>query len=302
MENPEQELYQVMDEVSEDTGLDEFIMFGGAPVDLLSGFYSPEDVKDYDIAIQGQNEELMEGFEEELEENGYEILKSQRPFVIRESETVYTTYAENEDLILDANFMQDPTQVGVFNINSLYFTYPDFSKVDEHNALEGIENENLEPIIDLDEENAYLVGKRYAIISAKYGIPINNTRNRDLSRDIASRLEDAESTRGEFDEFFSSVLQSTLKTDDRVGHLDSLSRLGFLDQELEEIDRAYDNLVDENREEDIQQVESVNDLANLMLENMPETKRRSFYDKLEPLSERNWEEDPMRVDMDQIQI
>lgn len=297
-----EQVTDVMQWVAACTGLDEFTFFGAAPVDILSGWFDVEDVKDYDIAIEGRTEAQMASFEETITANGFDILKARRPFVIRGSETVYTTYAAKDDVVVDANFMRDPSMVGLYNVNSLYVTYPDLEMIDDHDALAGIDEGRLEPVVDLDAENGYLLAQRFLLVSTKYDIDIRTEPNESLAERLASQLRDSESPSGQFQEFLLAVLATTVEYDERAEYLRTLSETGLLASGVPEIERAYRSLDDDGATAALAAVEDVTDLTNVLVERMQGDDRRAFAAQLGPLTEREWVADQNRIVSERLTV
>ena len=120
----------VMDAIAKDTELEVFVFFGGCPVDLLSSFADESSIGDFDISIKGIEPKVMERYEAAVQGNGYVIRKARRQYIISRTVPVFTTYAAKGKTVIDANFMEDPKRVGLFNIDSLYLTFPDKKIVD----------------------------------------------------------------------------------------------------------------------------------------------------------------------------
>lgn len=282
--------------IARDTQLGEFVLFGGFPIDSLSGRAAQAERNDIDIAVQGLSDTLLTGFENVSAENGYAILCARRPYTILRRIDVLTTYIRKGLLTIDANFMAARPTLGLFNIDSLYITFPAMDVVDSHGCLQGLKEGHIRPIRDLSEENAFLTSARLIYLAAKYGIDLTGPRHADtVSRLAGLLLAETPPPGWQFNSFLSSVLKSLLKSRSRGVFLEELRRTGLLSPWLPELESAARH---PSVSAGLAKAGSVSELAHFFISCLPASQQLSLREKLLPLTQRVWETTTRKLALD----
>ena len=289
-------LDKIMDAIAKDTELEAFVFFGGAPIDLLSGFADESSIGDLDISVCGIDTENMDRYELTVQKNGYTITQARRLYIISRTLPVFMTFARKGRTVIDANFMEDPTHVGLFNIESLYILFPGHTLVDSYGTLDGLRSKEIVPIHDLGSENPYFLASRFVYISAKYGISMTDVKNTGVSEAIVRHMvSEPVDPRREFDSFLSSVFKSILRARDKVSYLRELIEIGILSPRLSDLEVAVKQVIAGQHKPDMGKIATVNELVNFFAGYVPQPLRKNFYDKIKPLYNRTWENDDRRL-------
>jgi|GEM_PF-4557239 len=282
--------------IARDTLLEEFVLFGGFPIDLLSERSEQALPNDVDIAVQGLSDTLLTGFEKASKENGYAILCARRPYKILRRIDVLTTYIRKGALTIDANFMPAPLTLGLFNIDSLRITYPSMQVVDDHGCLAGLKEGLIRPIRELSEENAFLTAARLIHLAAKYRISLTGPRHADTVSRLADLLRTESPPPGwQFNSFLSAVLKSLLRSRPRGVFLKELLGTGLLSPWLRELESAAKH---PSVSAGLEKAESVSDLARLFISCLPDGQQASLREKFLPLTQRVWEATARKLALD----
>ncbi len=289
-------LDKIMEAIAKDTELEAFVFFGGTPIDLLSGFADESSIGDLDISVRGIDAKNMDRYESTIQKNGYTITKARRLYIISRTIPVFTTFARKGKTVIDANFMEDPTHVGLFNIDSLYILFPGYTLVDSHGTLEGLRSKTIVPIQDLGSESPYFLASRFVYVCAKYGISMTDAQNSGVAEAIVRHMvSEPVDPRGEFDSFLSSVFKSILTAQDKASYLRELIEIGILSPRLLDLEASVKQVMASKHIPEIEKIATVNELVNFLAGYMPQPLRRNFYDKIKPLYNRTWENDDRRV-------
>ena len=289
-------LDKIIDGTARDTELEAFVFFGGCPIDLLSGFADESSLGDIDISVPGIGTEQMDRYESTVQRNGYTITTARRLYVISRNIPVFTTFARNENTVIDANFMEDPTRVGLFNIDSMYVVFPERKIVDLYGSLEGLKSKTIVPIHDLSSESPYFLGSRFIYISSKYDISMVDRNNIGVAEAVVRHMiNEPRDQRGEFNSFLPSVFKSILRTRDRVSYLREMIEIGILNPRLSELETAIKQVMAGQHSHEMEKIEKVDDLIVFFAGYIPQPLKGNFYEKIKPLSDRIWENDNRRV-------
>ena len=217
-----------------------FALYGGAAADLI---IDPNaSVNDYDIAIENMSSETIGGVKKQLVEAGYEIT-AERSYCIYNDIPVSLIYANNQDWSFDIGFLDDVSIVGQFNLESLYWRFPELDCVDKFEAIQGVLDKDLHLIRSIENENPFMLVSRYIRLAAKYNIPIS----KDIIRSLIIRIErwkapnkfhgiEAQAA------LVSSIFKSIFMSVDRVLFIDSLAKTGLLNSVFPEIEHLATNI------------------------------------------------------------
>lgn len=298
---PDKKVIGLMRQIASDAQLVNFILFGGAPIDSLLSFGRITDRNDIDIAIRGLDAAHMCAFENSVIKRGYRVLFARRPYQIQRSLEVFSTYVRKGRIIIDANFMENPENVGLFNIDSLYIVFPSYEIVDAHGCLEGLKEGKISLIRSITSENAYLLASRFIYLSAKYSIRILSPGNTEVAGRIVKAMKrEAKDPSWQFNSFLSSLLNSTLKSSNRVTHLRELLEAGFFGERLPELEAATKLLIKSKARSSLKGISDINDIILALLQYMPDSGKESFRKRLLPLARRAWENRRCRVNLNTI--
>ncbi|HLD18462.1 MAG TPA: hypothetical protein VJB90_00420 [Candidatus Nanoarchaeia archaeon] len=289
-------LEKIMEGIARDAELETFVFFGGTAVDLLSGFADESSIGDLDISIKGIDTTTMDRYDLTIQKNGYTITKARRLYIISRTMPVFTTFARKGKTVIDANFMDDPTRVGLFNIDALYVLFPGYTIIDLHGTLEGLRSKTIVPVRDLSSENPYFLASRFIYVSAKYDISMTDAKNVRVAEVIVGHMvSEPTDPRGEFDSFLSSVFRSILRARDKVSYLKELIEIGILSPRLSDLESSVKQVIAGRHHPDMEKITTVNELVNFFAGYVPAPSRKDFYNKIKPLYNRTWENDDRRV-------
>jgi hypothetical protein len=281
----QEKISPLLDYSHEVTGLDRFILYGGIPLDLMiHGSYH-----DIDLATQGKNEEHITELNERFVTKGFDILESRRPYHIRNGLVeVILVYAKNDKDFFDVCFMDDLSMVGLFDIESSYWRFPERDYVDQHNAVEALEAKCIRPIRSFQEENPLLWLSRFVRLCSKYDIPMTG---------IPAHLQTIESIRTGLDytpfsydspqyhSAVSSIMKSIVGASNRQLLVTQLVETGFIEKLMPELEACLKDL----REEELDMVRDREDLSCVIKRVLDPDKRKVFEKRLQSLNYRNWD-------------
>lgn len=280
---------------------DRFILYGGAPVDLLLDKNS--SIHDLDIALQGIDETKIETLRRKIENKGYRITEPYREYFILIKERVVLIYAENEKWFLDIGFLENPEHVGLFDAQSLYFRYPELDYVDNHNALSAIKNKCLTPIRGLDKENPYLLLARFLHLCAKYEMSLeNNPNHKSMLSELKMRIKSWKSS-NEFGgpiayaSCLSSILKSIIKSKDRPSFIEELVKSSVLEDVYPELNKGLEKLVSQKQGliQNVGKIQSKYTFVKLIAKNLSNVDRENFKKCLSSLAVRHWDKEDMVI-------
>jgi hypothetical protein len=268
------------------TGIEEFLIYGGTPIDLLLN--RETQVRDVDIAIQGKEESKIDKLRERLGLEGFEILEPRREYTIYLDERVILVYAQDNHMFLDICFMNNPKMVGQYDIESLYWRYPQLDYVDDYGALTAIESKTIKPIRGLDSENPLLLTSRFIYLCAKYDASIlDNLEHRhtmDVLKDRLSRW-DYSKTYQAYTSCISSLLKAVLHARDRGTFSEDLVASGILETTFPEM-HAYLKVV--NKEE-LDGIQTKRDLCTLIGKTLDDDAMKKFKNTIAYIKTRTWD-------------
>jgi hypothetical protein len=179
-------LRQLMIQLSRILRIREFILFGGAAIDLLRNPFSR--IHDLDIGVKGREKDIIDKCKRHITISGFQIIY-ERPYWINMTEPVITIFAQNNQWLLDINFMDNPWNVGQFDAESLFFRYPELDYIDRYDAIEALKKKTIHPINGLYKENPILLLNRIIDLCSKYNISMSsNPIHRDYINILKKRI------------------------------------------------------------------------------------------------------------------
>ena len=269
---------KLMEEIYNIVGEDEFILYGGTPLDLLLD--KNERVHDLDIAIKGFNKYKIRKCEERIKKKGFKVIESGRRYYIHKNEKVILIYAKNNKWFLDIAFLNNPNLMGFFDIETLYFRYPQFDYVDKFNALEGIRKKDIRLVRDIKKENPHFLLGRFLRLCSKYNISIRN--NQKILIGLKDQLESWKISNGFHKTAYLSCISSLLK---------SVVKTSVLKTIFPEID----NIIDLRKKDfinDVAKAKTKLDLVVLFNEYLKSPDNaKSFRSKIKSLKVRRWDKE-----------
>lgn len=267
---------------------DKFILYGSTPINLLTN--TKTKIRDLDIAIKGINRYKIKKFVEKLKRKRFKIIEPWREYYIYKNKKVILVYAKNKKWFLDVAFLKDPQMVGLFNIDSLYFRYPQLDYVDKFKALEGIRKKKIRLIRKIDEENPHLLLGRYLRLCAKYSIQLDKKFILDLKERISKWKIKKDFHKSAYMSCISSLLKSIYYSRDKrnfVGILIGTSILGTI---FPEIHKVTTKLKKDDFLKNLSQIKTKVDIIILLDKYLKGSDRKLFREKIRTLKIRKWDE------------
>jgi len=152
------------------TGLDSFRIFGGAAVDLTLGPCT-ELVRDIDVAMPYDQARFLRVLHrlKLLGANIYDV----RMYWLRWDAPVLMAKAQLGKLSLDINALDNLETLGLFDLDSVYWVYPESVVIDPFDGLASAISQQLRLVRPIEVENPLLILSRLVTLSAKYGINLS---------------------------------------------------------------------------------------------------------------------------------
>ncbi|MDD3940352.1 MAG: hypothetical protein PHQ01_02130 [Candidatus Pacebacteria bacterium] len=269
-------------------GVGEFVLYGSTPVSLIMKGNCMAN--DYDLAIPGKTEENIIKVKRFLKKNGFKIIKSNRKYYIYQKIEVISLYAQKERILLDICFMDEISLIGQFNIESLYWRYPEMDCIDKYGTIEALRNKKIVSIRGLNNENIFLLTSRFIYLCSKYQISLTNKESQKIVKFINKKLckENSYKT-DQYISCLSSILKSILTAKDRMAFIEELINSEIVKNFFKELHSSLINLVKENKQFSLLEVKNKGDLINLLEKNMHENNKKEFIKKINMLTKRKWD-------------
>lgn len=228
-------ILNVMEYSQQVTSLGRFILYGCSPIDMHLGWA----FNDIDIAFKGVDWDKIRGLNHRFAEQGFQVVEAGRDYRIQNGRVpVVLVYAKNDQTFLDVCFMEDPSLVGLFNVESLYWRYPQGDCVDRFNALGGLASKKIVPVRTLDSENPLYFLSRYVRLCSKYDISmVGSLEGADFVGSLKNHLRgiNYDDYPGPFSSALSSMLKAILQARDRSGFIDELVETGIIHALIPEV-------------------------------------------------------------------
>lgn len=269
-------------------GVGEFVLYGSTPVSLIMKGNCMAN--DYDLAIPGKTEENIIKVKRFLKKNGFKIIKSNRKYYIYKKIEVISLYAQKERILLDICFMDEISLIGQFNIESLYWRYPEMDCIDKYGTIEALRNKKIVSIRGLNNENIFLLTSRFIYLCSKYQISLTNKESQKIVKFINKKLckENSYKT-DQYISCLSSILKSILTAKDRMAFIEELINSEIVKNFFKKLHSSLINLVKENKQFSLLEVKNKGDLINLLEKNMHENNKKEFIEKINMLTKRKWD-------------
>lgn len=280
---------KIMDYLHDLIEIDNFILYGGAPVDLTINKKSK--INDYDIAIRGKEQNKIEHVIDVLINNNFEIIEPGRKYYIYHNVEVVLVYAKKNTICLDICFMDDIESVGQYNLESLYWQYPEMMCIDNFDAVKCIENKEIIPIRVTGAENIFLLISRFIYLCSKYNISLSTADNIKIIKNFKNQLiKERERKSDKYISCLSSILKSVLKADNRALFIQTLLDTKLLEILFSSMQYSLQKImINEFGAREIREAKNKHDLAAIMSRYLPREDRYLFKETLMQISQRKWD-------------
>lgn len=239
-------LRQLMIRLSKVLGVRKFILFGGVALDLLINFSA--NIHDLDIGIEGRKKEIINHCKKQLRRCGFQIIGKDRPYFINIIEPVIMVFAKNNQWLLDINFMDNLLSIGQFDIESLFFRYPELDYINRYDGIEAFKKKTIHPINGLYKENPILLINRIVDLSSKYSLSMTkNPVHYDYINVLKKRISNW-NVKDEFHgkmakiSFYSKILKAIKQAKRREIFIKELLETGILTVLMRELQETLKNL------------------------------------------------------------
>jgi hypothetical protein len=279
-------------------GIKEFILFGGAAIDLLRNPFSK--IHDLDIGIKGMEKDIIDKCKRHLTISGFQIIY-ERPYWINLTEPVITIFAQNSQWLLDINFMENPWNVGQFDAESLFFRYPELDYIDRYDAVDAIKKKTIHPINGLYKENPILLLNRIVDLCSKYGMSMSkNPVHREYINFLKKRILNW-NTKDEFHgkmariAFYSKLLKGIKQAKRREIFIKDLIATGILKILIPELQNPLKNL-SLRKKILLNKAKTKNEIATILIEIVDPKDRRKLKHKFRLISTlRKWDTEDKKI-------
>lgn len=285
MNHLQNEICNLLDYSHEVTGFEQFILYGGTPLDIkINGTYS-----DIDLATRGKEEERILAINKRFLEKGFDVIQPRRLYQIQNgSIDVILVYAKDENTFFDVCFMDDLSLIGLFDLESSFWQYPEKIYVDQHNALEALASKCIRPIRSFDSENPLLWLSRFVCLCSKYNIqmtnnpihvPIINAIYLELSN-YANSIDSSQ-----YSSALSSVINAILQANDRRIFSDQLIETELISKLFPQLNvflKEIDNVT-------LIKIKNREDFCNKLMTSVAQSDIIDTEKRLSGLKYRNWE-------------
>ena len=238
-------LHQLMIQLSKALGVKEFILFGGTAIDLLIN--PSTEICDLDIGI-GEGKKYIKQCKKQLKLSNYQIIGKDRPYFTNMIDPVTMVFAKNNRWLLDISFMNNIWDIGQFDIESLFFRYPELDYIDRYNTLKALKEKTMRSIHGLYKENPYLLLNRIINICAKYDMNMSkNPVHRNSINVLKKRISNwnpPNSFHGKMAKIahYSTVLKAMRRAKNRYAFIKDLIATGLLLETMPELQKLLKNL------------------------------------------------------------
>lgn len=281
---------KIMKEIHSIIGEGRFILYGSTPIDLLLN--KNTEIHDLDIAIEGVNKYRIKKCREKIKKQGFEIIEPFRKYYIHKNKEAILIYAKNNKYFLDIAFLDDFGLIGHFNIETLFFRYPQMEYVDKFEALRSIKEKKIKLIRDLEEENPHLLLGRFLRLCSKYNISLKEPTHLKILLNLKTKIQQWKMTsnfhREAYISCISSLLKSITQSYDKslfVKTIIDTSILTTIFPELEHVVKIHrDKIIKE-----ISNIRKKRDIVILLNRYLKPQEQKVFKKKIKALKKRQWD-------------
>lgn len=303
----------MMNCLAKDLGVQKFILYGGAAMDLLID--SSEEIRDLDLAITLDQGDTG-GLKANLKKAGYDILGNDREYYLNIIDPVTIVFAQSRHWVLDVAFLGGPlerkldlvppsafhTSMDKFDIDSVFWRYPQLDYVDLYDAFTALRNKTMRPLYSLYEENPYLLINRMISMCAKYQMSIcQNCVHKKSFEVLAERIRSWQH-KGEFHgtlvkvAHYSTILKAVKRAEDRNAFIYDLVESRILEYTMPELQKGLENISNQQKK-DLGVAETKQEIAAVLIEVVSVEHRRELMKRFRLLGLRTWDLEDRAVDI-----
>jgi len=192
---------------------DDFLIYGGLISDLLLGKMNYGS--DIDIAFKYKGENQILDVIKSLYDNDFNIV-ADRDYYIRNTHYVRLLYAIKDEIFLDIAFMNDPYEVGVLTMDSVFYCNQLGELIDNYGGINALEEKHICLREDAKNENPLYIINRLVCVSAKYDISLRDKETKKIIaekslKDICKNNIDKDTLAA----FLSRLIKSIIKAKDQ---------------------------------------------------------------------------------------
>ena len=279
-----------LEEIHDIIGEERFILYGSTPIDLLLNKHSK--IHDLDIAIKGIDKLRIRKCREKIKKQGFNIIEPLRKYYIHKNREVILIYAKNNRLFLDIAFLDSLALIGHFNIEMLFFRYPQMDYVDKFKVLKSIKERKIRLVSDLGKENPHLLLGRFLRLCSKYEISLRGRKHRKILLDLKTKIQQWKITsdfhKNAHISCISSLLKSIIQSHNKRLFVKILIGTSILTTIFPELKRV----VDINRSEltkEISKARKKRDVVTLFNGYLKSPEKKLFEKKIRALKVRRWD-------------
>jgi len=286
----------VLERLSSVVGLERFLLFGGAAIDLIRD--PKANITDYDVAALNHPEGVRK-CKRALIQSGYEITVDERPYRIHRHVEVLLLVGKKGNETVDVSFLGDFKDIGLFDVETLVCRFPEMVYHDPFGALDALKRRTAKLTRRMDDEDPYVVLNRFVHLCAKYGFSmheafVHRTLQEDLCRRLSQIADDeySESRRALTSSHCSMTLRCMATATCRAEFLWDLSRCAWLGATFPEL-KEY--LVSAENRVLLEQATGKSHLVEVLLSTMNSQLLSRFEERLSYFGRRVWDADDQEI-------
>lgn len=301
----------LMRQLAKELGAKNFILHGGAAMDLL---IDPlREIHDLDIAIVSDRGNI-ERYRKNLRQSGYEILERNREYYLNVIDPVTIVFAKSEKWTLDIAFLEGPlerkinltppspyhTSMDKFDIDSVFWRYPQLDIVDLYDAFNALKGRTMRPIYSLYEENPYLLINRLINMCSKYQMdicdnPVHNESFKILTERIA-QWKHPGIFHGKLVKIahYSTVLKAITRAQNRERFIADIARSRILQYTMPELQQILDDITDDQKKL-LNAAKTKQEVASVLVSIASHTQKTALKKRFKSLRLRTWDLDDRKV-------
>ncbi len=269
----------------------QFILYGGTAVDLLND----KVVNDYDIAIKYRNKGDITNLRDFLKNKGFTIVEPWREYIIHKNKKVILVYAKNKEYFLDIAFLKNFNLIGLYDIESVYITYPEMKVIDKYNGLKNLRNKKINFIRNVNSENPYILFGRFVYLCAKYNISISYTKYKEILLYLKEKCENYTSRTNYFNKqvipsFYSHIFKAILKSEDKSKFIIRLAEAKIFDKIFPSLNTALGNIIkNKSLTNKLSHIDNRQKLIHFLYTCLDKNTKKEFLKEIATLKIRKWE-------------
>ena len=229
-------------------GRDDFLIYGGVLSDLLSGNFNQNC--DIDIAFKYESETQIMNVIKALSDNQFCII-ADRDYYIRNSHYVRLLYAVKEDVFLDIAFMNDPHEVGVFTMDSVFYSNQLSELVDNYGGMKDFKEGCIRLREDARTENPLYIINRLMCVCAKYNISLKSEEiSKIIEESSWGKVDNITENKDALSSFLSRLIKSIVVARDQKHFIRELIDEGIVDKAFPILRTVLERTLDNGKYKD----------------------------------------------------